>query len=274
MIHEKSYRLFGHVKAMAVALLLVALVSMMLAARPAHAGLTFTVDSTADLKDAGIDGVCDGAPIPAVRTCALRGAIEEANANPGADTIRFNIPDSVDPGVKTIKSPSSMRITEAVTIDGYTQPGASSNTLEQGTNANIMIELDGTGGVAEALAIFANDVVVRGLAINRYGASGIVILGSNNKVEGNFIGTDPSGTQDLGNRLAGVSSVKPNLGPGATSNTVGGTSPAARNLISGNGTRGVEIFGNAQGNEVQGNLIGTDRSEHKNRRERQRHLHP
>ena len=159
-------------------LLLTALVSMMLAARPAHAGLTFTVDSTADLKDAGLDGVCDGSPLPAVRTCTLRAAIEEANASPGADTIRFNIPGE---GVKTISTTSGLRITEQVTIDGYTQPGASPNTLEQGTNAKIMIELDGSGGVAEALGILGDDVVVRGLAINRYGASAIVILGSNNK---------------------------------------------------------------------------------------------
>jgi len=261
MIQEKSYRPLGHVKALALGLLLVALVSMMLAARTAHAAsLTFTVDSTADLKDAGIDGVCDGAPIPAVKTCTLRAAIEEANANPGADTIRFNIPDSVDPGVKTIKATTSMRITEAVTIDGYTQPGASPNTLEQGTNAKIMIELDGTGGVAEAFGIFANDSAVRGLAINRYGASGIVILGSNNKVEGNFLGTDPTGTQALGNRIAGVTVVKPNLGPGGASNTIGGTSPDKRNLISGNVQQGVQILSGTQDNFVLGNLIGTDKS--------------
>ena len=31
-----------------------------------------------------------------------------------------------------------------MTIDGYTQPGATKNTLEQGTNAVLRIELDGT----------------------------------------------------------------------------------------------------------------------------------
>ena len=154
MIQEKSYRLFGYVKALALGLLLVALASMMLAAGPAQAAsLTFTVDSTGDLRDAGIDGVCDAAPIPAVRTCTLRAAIEEANANPGADTIRFNIPGSVVPGVKAIKAHTSRGRTKAVTIGGYTEPGASPNALEEGTNANSVIERDGTGGVAEACGI-------------------------------------------------------------------------------------------------------------------------
>ena len=246
MIQEKSYGLFGHVKALALGLLLVALVSMMLAARPAHA-TTFTVNSTADPGSGGCNST----------ECTLREAIGVANRVEGADIIRFNIPGE---GVKTIKSTTGLTITDAVTIDGYTQPGASPNTLEQGTNAKIMIELDGTGGVAEALGILGDDVVVRGLAINRYGASAVVILGSNNKVEGNFIGTDPSGTQALGNRIAGVTVVKPNLGAGGASNTIGGTSPAQRNLISGNVRHGVELGSGAQDNFVLGNLIGTDKS--------------
>src|SRR5688572_16702390 len=53
-----------------------------------NAPTTFTVNSTADSSDASPgDGICDaGAGV-----CTLRAAIEEANANVGADTIHFNI---------------------------------------------------------------------------------------------------------------------------------------------------------------------------------------
>src|SRR5690349_24377722 len=64
---------------------------------------------------------------------SLRQAILDANAAPGADTIQFAIPGS---GVQTIRPATLFPvITDAVTIDGYTQPGASPNTLTVGTNA-------------------------------------------------------------------------------------------------------------------------------------------
>ena len=75
---------------------------------------------------------------------SLRQAILDANANPGADTIDFNITGS---GVHTIAPATALpTITEAATINGYSQPGASANTNapNQGTNAVIQIEIDGT----------------------------------------------------------------------------------------------------------------------------------
>ena len=91
------------------------------------AATTFTVTNTSD-SGAG----------------SLRQAITDANANPGADTIAFNITGS---GVHTISPASALpTITEALTINGYSQPGASANTNppNQGTNAVIQIEIDGT----------------------------------------------------------------------------------------------------------------------------------
>lgn len=72
------------------------------------------------------------------------------------------------------------------------------------------------------------------------------------KVQGNYIGTDATGTADLGN-LYGV--YISGLG---SDNTVGGTVSGARNVISGNGNNGVTILGNS--NNVQGNYIGTDKT--------------
>jgi hypothetical protein len=58
---------------------------------------------------------------------SLRQAILDANATPGADAINFNIPGAAD-SVRTITLLTELpNITEAVTIDGYTQPGAFGN---------------------------------------------------------------------------------------------------------------------------------------------------
>lgn len=84
---------------------------------------------------------------------------------------------------------------------------------------------------------------------------GVVILSAqsdNNRVQGNFIGTDASGTMALGN-YRGVY-----IFNGAANNVIGGTSPATRNVISGNRWHGVDIWNNATRNLVQGNFIGTD----------------
>src|SRR5262249_19659932 len=75
--------------------------------------------------------------------------------------------------------------------------------------------------------------------------------GSANLVEGNFIGTDVTGTAALGSGFAGVDRR-------ADDNTIGGTTAGARNVISGNLGDGVLILSGARKNLVQGNFIGTD----------------
>jgi titin len=73
-----------------------------------------------------------------------------------------------------------------------------------------------------------------------------------NQVRGNFIGTNAAGTAAVANG-GGVSLEN------APANTIGGTAAGAGNVISGNSFHGVQIFGSgASGNQVQGNLIGTD----------------
>ena len=76
----------------------------------------------------------------------------------------------------------------------------------------------------------------------------------NNIIEGNLIGTDPLGISAIGNRFAGIE-----INGGAQSNVIGGTTTAARNVISGNGIQGIHIDGlNTDGNQVQGNFIGAN----------------
>jgi CSLREA domain-containing protein len=235
------------------ALALAASLLLVSAARPAHAESTFTVNLTDDRANANPgDGQCSVATFGAF--CTLRAAIQEANARSGADTINFDVGTAAD-GLATISPTSALpAITEQVTIDGYTQPGASSNTRAVGNDAQLKIELNGANaGRANGLKIASDNSVVRGLVVNGFEGQGIQLNGSNNMVEGNFIGTDPSGTQDQGNGHFGVEI------DSGTNNTVGGTSPDARNLISGNDFIGVFLSVGSASSEVLGNFIGTAR---------------
>jgi hypothetical protein len=73
---------------------------------------------------------------------------------------------------------------------------------------------------------------------------------SGNLIQGNYIGTDITGTNAFPNTLAGVY-----LPDGASGNVIGGTSQYARNVISGN-YYGVYIAGAGGGNVIEGNYIG------------------
>ena len=184
---------------------------------------------------------------------SLRQAILNANASVGTfDTITFNIGG---PGPFRIAPASPLpTITDSVSIDGTTQPGF----------ANVpLIELDGVGagGTSNGLWLTANGNVVRGLVINRFGTNGalnaaggagIVVESNGNSIQGNFIGTDITGTQARPNRMDGLSIDH-------ASNLIGGATPSARNVISGNGRHGILVTGaNGAGNTVLGNYVGVD----------------
>ncbi len=208
------------------------------------ASTTFTVNSSDDVND----GTCDATH------CSLREAINAANVNPGTDTIAFDISGA---GPHTIQPTSALpTITDPVVIDGYTQPGASPNTNGPGlgSNAVLKIELDGSNTLdIIGLLIRAGNSTVRGLVINRFSAGIRLEANGGNVVEGNLIGTDVTGTFPLGNAFYGV-----DIHVDGSNNTIGGTTAAARNIISANGT-GVRITGaGSTGNLVQGNFIGTD----------------
>jgi trimeric autotransporter adhesin len=248
MTRTKAYR-SALTKSMVLGFLLAALMalSLMPMAQPAHAQATFTVNSTSDPGGNGCHST----------ECTLREAITAANRTSSADVINFNILGGTDP-VKTISPTSELpAITQPVTIDGYTQPGAKENTQRVGSDAVLHIQLDGSkAGEAEGLRITASNVVVQGLVINRFDGNGITIEGrsaTGNTVEGNRIGTDPTGTQALENE----DGVK--IRDGASGNLIGGPATAARNLISGNFDDGVHLLdGNT--NRVENNYLGTDAS--------------
>ncbi len=214
----------------------------------------FVVNSTNDGVDANIgDNVCQTATLS---ECTLRAAIGEANFAAGIDVINFNISGA---GVKTI-APNSILpdILQPLIIDGYSQTGARVNTEITTDNAVILIEINGTNAGAGAngfvLTGTASGSTVRGLAINRFGRVGISLLeGDNNIISGNFIGTDATGLIDAGNGSVGIYS---EFGAFSDRNLIGGTTPAARNIISGNGNAGIAFEFRSSNNLVQGNFIG------------------
>ena len=148
-----------------------------------------------------------------------------------------------------------------MTIDGYTQPGASPNTLAVGSDAVLRIELDGSlvGANLNGLTINAVNTTVRGLVINRFTDYGIQVSATGAVIRGNFVGTNVAGTAALGNNRGGAGN-----GGGialfAGGATIGGTAPADRNLVSGNAAgfaRGIETW-ESSGNTIQGNYVGTN----------------
>lgn len=173
---------------------------------------------------------------------SLRQAILDANAANDLDTIIFRIPGT---GHHTISLLAALpAITDPVVIDGTTQPGYIDIPI---------IELNGAAvPSSDGLRLATGNTTVRGLVINSCAGAGIHIVApwGTNTVQGNFIGTDASGTLSLGNGGSGGIWIE-----GSPGNLIGGTNAADRNLISGNQGPGVYLL-NCSGNTIQGNLIG------------------
>jgi titin len=231
---------------------------------------------------------------------SLRDAINQVNldtghalygspSNPGVDEIDFAITAASDTGggydtatgVATIAPLSALPvISNAVIIDGYSQAGASPNTLAAGDNAVLKVELNGareplnlTPGISSngnvaydgiGLSISGGGSTVRGLAINGFSVGGIWLhdSGGGDTIAGNFIGTDVTGTVAKPNSWgptffysAGLQDAVVLYGGGDNS-TIGGTDPGSRNVISGNAGGGVYVQSNQV--TIAGNFIGTD----------------
>ena len=200
------------------------------------AGATFTVNSADDTAD----GTCDASH------CSLREAIAAANANTDqTDTIGFAIGE----GAQTINLESELpAITDPVVIDGTTQPGFDGKPIVVLNGGGI----PNLGSFPSGLTVASGGgtSTIRGLVVQNFSRSGIVLLADGNTIEGNYVGTDLAGTAAAPNATNGITI-------DSADNTVGGATPAQRNLISGNNT-GVSIELEAAGNSVLGNYIGTN----------------
>jgi hypothetical protein len=196
---------------------------------------------------------------------SLRQAIDDANGNPGADTITFAI-GAV--GSQQTISPTSFLpfITDTVTIDGWSQGGA-------GYSGPPLIAIDGAlAGEVDGLTLDydyytgydSSSSLIRGLAIIGFAHNGFRVNSSYNKIQGNYIGLGLDGATAQGNGNIGDPGYPDRWGGiyvYGLNNLIGtdgdGTLDAAeRNVVSGN-RDGIDLSYTIS-NVVVGNYVGTD----------------
>jgi uncharacterized repeat protein (TIGR01451 family) len=189
---------------------------------------------------------------------SLRWAINQANANPGPDTIKFNIP--LNQSFRIYVTSPLPTITDTVLIDGHSQPGVG--------QFNPLIELNGSvaGQGTDGLLITSINSTIQSLIIDRFDGAGIHITDRaiGNQILNCWIGMNNEdfvqGFPDYNNTMRNEVGIL--IDGYAQENTIGGPDHLAnsfdRNTITGNRHGGVRIEGNAQGNAVVNNDIGTD----------------
>jgi hypothetical protein len=236
-----------------VGLITLLLISSLALSPPAFAAFnTFIVDSTGDAGDFDTgDGLCDTDDSNGDGPCTLRAAIEQADVTANLDSpdeIHFDIagagPHSIQPGI------ALPIITDSVIIDGYTQAGASVNTnpFSSGTNAVLQIEIDGSVAGGNGLRFQGGTSTLKGLAVNRFSGFAIYLDSTFNQVSGCFVGTDVTGNNALDNGTGILDA--------SIDNTIGGTSAAVRNVVSGATNQLIWLQGIRA--VVEGNYIGTN----------------
>ncbi len=174
---------------------------------------------------------------------SLRGEIETGETIVDPTAIIFRIPGT---GPFTIAPNTPLPIIDEnqLFIDASTQPGYAGVPL---------VEISGTATSGDGLrfAVGGDASLVRGFAINRFSNSGIQISGADNiSIAGNFIGTDITGSVDLGNTGNGID-LEDTVGT-----IIGGPNPEDRNVISGNDANGIALRLGTTFTYVEGNYVG------------------
>lgn len=135
-------------------------------------------------------------------------------------------------------------------VSGTTIQGNRIGTNAAGTaivaNQGGGVGLDGTNNLLGGSTAAARNII----SGNVFG--GVGLYGNGNQIKGNYIGTDVSGTVDLGNGSNGIRVLT------STNGAIGGAVAGEGNLISGNDSAGIAMDAEATGTLIQGNLIGTN----------------
>ena len=192
-------------------------------------------------------GPCVAAP--AASSCTLHQAMQMAQSTCDTNAIiQFNIPAPFTispsfplPSIADCFGPTNVK----VTLDGYSQPGATVNNASQGFNANIVVILDGSSFSSFSCVLQTSNfsygeggLAVKGLEVRNFNYGGIPPICGAVEVTGSHVH----------NNAYGIDVEAPGF--------VGGVSAADRNLISGNFGTGVNAyFGQVH---IINNLIGTN----------------
>ena len=175
---------------------------------------------------------------------SLRSAITNANANfaTAPHRILFNLPTNST----TIFLSNTVTIAVPMLIDGSSQPNYAGAPI---------VELNGTraSSANSGLTLNSSNTIVRALVINRFPQDGVTISsGRSNHVEGCYIGTDRTGTNNAANRRDGIF-INASVG-----NVIGGTNTSQRNVIGGTNLYAAICLldAGAPGNIILGNFIG------------------
>ncbi|HLF15698.1 MAG TPA: right-handed parallel beta-helix repeat-containing protein, partial [Bacteroidota bacterium] len=178
----------------------------------------------------------------------------------GADsTLRGQLPNIGD-GIRTSASGDSI-VDNVITgnANGISILSLAAGTVIRGNIIGPNGTLDSLfGNRFDGIQLIGATAVIDSNIVSCNKSTGIRITGFGGAVvRRNMIGTDPTGTLDWGNTFAGVLIQ-------ACTTTVGGPSAGDRNVLSGNGGAGIEIYGGSPapnsvfGNAILNNLIGTD----------------
>ncbi|HKR65406.1 MAG TPA: hypothetical protein VJZ00_16860, partial [Thermoanaerobaculia bacterium] len=172
----------------------------------------------------------------------LNSAIGTVNAD--TTSARRYIVFNTMSGTTIATSTDLTAITQTTTLDATTHPSYTSNPVLvlQGFSTNTSTD----HGIRFSSC---TGCVVRGFVLQNHGDGVQITSGSNNSVVGNYIGTNAAGDAASANSV-GVAVT------GCTSCTIGGTTAADRNVISGNSGTGVSASGTTS-LTIQGNYIGT-----------------
>jgi hypothetical protein len=168
---------------------------------------------------------------------SLRQAILNANSNPGADVINFNVGGTI-----TLAS-ALPTIAGQVNINGTTAPGFAGAPL-------VEVNFHNFGGLQ--FISCADGSALRSLSLVGASGNGVTLTRVENmQIVGNYIGLDTDGATTAGNHGDGIALMY------SSNNTIGGEAAEDRNVISANGQQGI-LVSLSSNNVIMNNYIGTD----------------
>jgi parallel beta-helix repeat protein len=193
---------------------------------------------------------------------SLRQALSDANASSNLNTIEFAIGSTCGPHIINLGS-TLPDITGPVHIDGYSQPGAQTNSSEIGNNSNVCIVLNGFSGTGSLAAMVVpqgvaegTSVRVDGIAFSGFDLAAITFSGgSDHAVSGSRFGGS------LGATALDPSGYGVQVGRDMTGVHIGGPLLSDRNVFADATVAAISIAGtgSVQPSEVlvENNYIGT-----------------